>query len=322
MSRQKLDRGERGERPSGLQRSIGRQSARGGERYKQASRGFRSFVLHIVKLPPPRFSIPKFAILFALAFVGWGAELSRAQVSDAEQASYADALAYCRGDVPRPMALRSDKRVLCLDGRIQQVSDILLASGLEEGGLFVVRSHDGDIASTIALADMLLTREAIVVVNDYCLAVCANYFFVASLKTFVPKGALVAWINDPTGPDYCFGFHETRDHGAPRFQAKPCDFPFVGGSTQELIRLRSYFRTVRMLSFEEPPESIAVRRILKRRFDATGKYPDDVYWTWNPRYYAGSMRTRVLYEAYPQSQDEVDANLARLGLGLSVIYDP
>ncbi len=301
MSRRKPDRGECGERPSGLLRFIGRRSARGGERYKEASRGFRSFVPRIAKLATPKFAIPKFAILCALAFVGWGAELSRAQTSDVEKASYADALAYCRGDVPRPMALRSDKRVLCLDGRIRQVSDILLASGLEEGGLFVVRSHDGDIANTIALADMLLTREAIVIVNDYCLAVCANYLFVASLKTFVPKGALVAWINHPTGPDYCFGFHETRDRGAPRFQAKPCDFPFVGGSTQELIRIRSNFRTVRMLSFEEPPESIAVRRILKRRFDATGKYPDDVYWTWNPRYYASSMRTKVLYEAYPQS---------------------
>ena len=30
---------------------------------------------------------------------------------------------------------------------------------------------------------------------------------------------------------------------------------------------------------EEPPESIAVRKILKRVFDETGKIPDNVYWT-------------------------------------------
>ena len=257
----------------------------------------------------------------ALAFVCSGAEMSFAQTSDAEKASYADALVYCRGDVARPVALRSDKRVLCLDGQILEVNDLLSASGLERGGLFVVRSYGGDIAITIALADMLLAREATVVVHDYCLAVCADYLFIASLKTFVPKDALVAWINRATGPNDCLGFDETPDRGAPRLQEKSCTFPSVD-SGSELVRLKNNFRIVRMLSFEEPPESVAVRRTLKRKFDATGKYPDDVYWTWNPRYYASSMRTKVLYEAYPQSQDEVDAILARLGLRLSVIYDP
>ncbi len=316
MPQVKPDQCECVERPSGLVRFARWQDTRGGKG-RDVSDGFLSFVHRIAS-----FSAPGFIILCALLFACLGAERSRAQVSDAEKATYADALAYCRGDVARPLALRSDKRVLCLDGQIREVSDLLFASSLERGGLFVVRSYSGDIANTIALADLLLAREAIVVVNDYCLAVCANYFFVASLKTFVPKSALVAWINHPTGPDYCFGFYETQDRGAPRFQAKPCAFPFVGGSTRELIRVRSNFRIIRMLSFEEPPESVSVRRILKRRFDATGKYPDDVYWTWNPRYYASSMRTTVIYEAYPQSQDEVDAILARLGLGLSVIFDP
>lgn len=266
--------------------------------------------------------IAKLAILGALFLVCWGAEKSCAQVSDAEKASYADALEYCRGDVARPMALRSDKRVLCLDGRILAVSDILLASSLEPGGLFVVRSNGGDIAVTIALADILLAREATVVVNDYCLATCANYLFVASTRTFVPKDALVAWINQATGPDNCIGFDETSDRTAPRFQEKPCALALVDKSVSELIRLKKNFYGERNLSFEEPPESVAVRRILKRRFDATGKYPDDVYWTWNPRYYTGAIKTKVLYEAYPQSQDDVDAIVARLGLPHAVIHDP
>jgi hypothetical protein len=61
---------------------------------------------------------------------------------------------------------------------------------------------------------------------------------------------------------------------------------------------------------------------LKRKYDATGRYPDDVYWTWNPRYYPNAVRTKVIYEAYPQSQDEVDTIVARIGMRNSVIHDP
>lgn len=267
--------------------------------------------------------------LCVLAFVGWGAEISRAQTSqgkvpDAEKASYADALAYCRGDVPRPMMLRSDNRVLCLDGRISATSDISLATGLESGGLFVVRSNGGDIAATLALADVLLAREATVVVRDYCIAVCANYLFMASVKTFVPKDALVAWINHATGPDNCINFfYDKGDLGAPRFQEMPCNFPNVDSGTRELIRLKKKFYKERALSWmEEPPEGIAVRKTLINMFIKTGKIPDNVYWTWNPRYHARATATKIVYETYPQSQEEVDAIVARIGLPNAVIYDP
>ncbi len=312
MSRRKPDQGECGERPSGLVRSARRCCARSGQRHNDASIGFRSFVLRIAK----------FATLSALALVCCGLEISRAQVSDAEKASYADALAYCRGNVARPMALRSDKRVLCLDGPIYAVNDIWLAGGLAEGGVFVVRGDSGDIATTLMLADMLLTRQATVVINDYCVGICANYLFIASVKTFVPKDAVVAWINHATGPNNCIRFWETPNHGEARLQEAPCDLDSLDSDTRELIRLKSLFYKGRVLSFQEPPESIAVRRILKNKFDATGRYPANFYWTWNPRHYASAIRTKVLYEAYPQSQDELDAILARLGLTLSVIYDP
>jgi hypothetical protein len=73
---------------------------------------------------------------------------------------------------------------------------------------------------------------------------------------------------------------------------------------------------------EEPPESIAIRKILIRIFSRTGKIPDNVYWTWNPRYHARSIATNIVYETYPQSQEEVDAIVARIGLPNAVIYDP
>ena len=55
-------------------------------------------------------------------------------------------------------------------------------------------------------------------------------------------------------------------------------------------------------------------------FEGTGTNPN-VLWTWHPRYYAGSIKTKIVYEAYPASQDEVDAMASKLGLP-RVLYDP
>lgn len=70
--------------------------------------------------------VAQLTVLGMLAFACWGSDVSRGQGSDqetvrgsdAEKAAYADALAYCRGNASHPEALRADKRVLCLDGRI------------------------------------------------------------------------------------------------------------------------------------------------------------------------------------------------------------
>ena len=315
MSCRKPDRTECKERPFGLLCLSRLKSARAGEGHKNASNSCGSFVL----------SIAQFTILCALAFVCWGAEMSRAQVSDVEKASYADALAYCRGFVGPPMVLRSDKRVLCLDGLITAPLDLWTVDSLERGGLFVVRSYGGDISVTIALADALLAKEATVIINDYCLVTCANYLLIASTKTFVPKDALVAWALQASGPEECLGFSETTDPTAPHFRTAPCAGPFFDYTRAwEPLRLKKKFYDERVFapSFLEPPESVVVRRTLKRKYDAAGKFPEKVYWTWNPRFYASAIKTKVVYEAYPESQEEVDAILARLGVYLSVIYDP
>jgi len=71
--------------------------------------------------------------------------------------------------------------------------------------------------------------------------------------------------------------------------------------------------------FEPPPDSFHVRRALKNLYEETGVYPN-VAWTLNPRYHE-IFKTKIFYEAYPESQEEVDAMVARLHLG-RVIYDP
>jgi hypothetical protein len=285
----------------------------------RASPGFGSFTFHIAK----------FAALCALVFACCDFSISRAlgsdqesvQGSDADKAAYADALTYCRGNVLRPEALRADKRVLCLDGRISHGDELLLADGLQHGGIFVVRSEGGDIATTIMLAELLLLKEATVVINDYCLAVCADYLFIATAKTFVPKDAFVAWTVHVTAENNCIGFSNTPDPRAPRLEETPCAGSASFAAPSESLKRRFYYGRV-VASPQQPPESVAIRKILKRKFDETGKYPDGVFWTWNPRFYASAINAKVVYEAYPQSQDEVDAIVRRLGLSFPVIYDP
>ena len=251
-----------------------------------------------------------------------GADPESARASDAERAGYTDALAYCRGDVSHPEALRADGRVLCFDGLISASNEIWLANNLEHGGVFVVRSAGGDADGAIALANLLLLKEAKIVINDYCLATCADYLFIATAKTFVPGKALVAWTVRAGGDGYCIGFSETSDPRAPRLKESPCSGTGAYADTRTYERIRKFYGGRVKTGPDQPPESVFVRKILKRKFDETGKYPIGLYWTWNPRYYAGAIRTQVDYEAYPQSQEEVDTIVTRLGLPFSVIWDP
>ena len=270
-------------------------------------------------------------VLCALAFV-FGAGTSRAetpqilrpgpQIQFSEpKVTYADALAYCRGDVLRRAVLREDKRVLCFDGLIGDPAESRLVIFLAYGGFFVVRSAGGELRTIVELANILLAKRATVIVNDYCLANYANYLFIASVATFVPKDSLVAWRNVIEAGE-CAGFSETSDPGAPHFGSGPCASEFRDGRRNEDAEQVKYkFYELRVRKFQQPPESIAVRGILKRKFEETGKYPEDVFWTLNPRFYS-KYRTKVVFEAYPQSQDEVDAIAARVGPHESIIYDP
>jgi hypothetical protein len=56
-------------------------------------------------------------------------------------------------------------------------------------------------------------------------------------------------------------------------------------------------------------------------FEGTGQYPN-VVWTWNPRYYASTLKTKITYQAYPNSQAEVDALASKLPHRVRVLHDP
>jgi hypothetical protein len=259
---------------------------------------------------------------FALfcVLIGVGGRAVTAQETDFSP--YARAAEYCRGDVARPFALSQDKRVLCLDGAIPSDLNVSIAADLADHGFAIVRSRGGDSARAVQLANMLRDRNATVVVRDFCFYACASFILLASSEAYVLDGALVAWgVFRRYGDDDCMGFIEGQDHAGPFLTSLRCSAP-PGDERPVERRWKEFYRDrVSATAFTDPPESRFVRRELMNLYRSTGQYPL-VLWTWNPRHHASAIKTRLVYQHYPDSQEEVDAIAKRLGLIYRVIYDP
>jgi hypothetical protein len=242
---------------------------------------------------------------------------------DLDSARYHRAVEYCRGDVIRPAVLSADRKILCFDGPIISPFD---ASQLEEGGLFVVRSQDGEGEAALAISETLLQRRATVVIYDYCLSACAAFFVFASDRTYVLKGALVAW------HDAVNGFTNCRNWLRPIYEQQrdvPCGAPPVGNwhkyGAYVLARQRFYSRRSKATDAAFPPTSLYIATTLINMYLDTGVSPN-VAWTLSPTSLL-SFKTKIHYEAYPVNQDELDELAARLEVPLrlrvrKVIYDP
>jgi hypothetical protein len=222
------------------------------------------------------------------------------------------------------MTLSPDKHTLCFDGEITPNMHVSLMSDLEEGGLFVVRSAGGRTDSAIELANLIRDRHAMVVVYDICASACAEFFLTASEQTYVLKGALVAWHNprsaDPAHP-LCAFVTPPRDGEPRKLRRGPC--PEGHDPVEAHSPLEAKFFKERAIdpSFESPPDSLYVRKRLTSLYAETA-VDRDIGWTLHPRYYPHLFKTKIVYEAYPESQDEIDEMVARLALGIKVIYDP
>lgn len=249
------------------------------------------------------------------------ASYSRAQDFDRE--AYYHAVEYCRGDVSRPMALSPDGLVLCFDGIVVADLDVSPARGLKESGFFVARSRGGIPNAAVALSNIIRDRRAMVVVYDHCLSACAMFFLMAPHQSYVLKGTLVAWhypqSGDPNNP-FCTYVIEPRDGKLRKLQRGSCESGGERGVKLSSEMERFFQERVIGHSFEYPPDSLYVRRMLRNLYGDTGVFRD-VLWTLHPRYYPLLFKTKVFYEAYPQSQQEVDEMALRLQLG-KVICDP
>jgi hypothetical protein len=268
------------------------------------------------------FCIAKFVVLSASFLIYWRPEASRAQQPDF--GVYARAVEFCRGIAKRPMALDPDKRILCFDGEISLELDLSVAGALEPNGLFVVRSIGGVGRPAIALANILRDRRATVVAYDLCLSACASFLLVASDEAFVMKDTLVAWHQSSWAP-LCPSLRVAKDDGPKRLEKVPCydtspEHRRVYKASQYEIE-DFYAPRVFDPKFEHPPESFRVRQILKRIFEENDAYPD-IFWTWNPKYYASTLKAKITYEAYPGSQDELNALASKLHVSFPILYDP
>jgi hypothetical protein len=240
--------------------------------------------------------------------------------------SYYYAVSYCRTVWTQgPMTLSPDRYIMCFDGPITPSLDVSLTKMLELGGLFVVRSTGGRGEKALELAGLVRERRATVVVYDYCISACAEFIMTASDHTFVLKDALVLWHNPQSsdrGDPFCAFLKTPRDGGPRALRRGPC------GKESDTV---GYYSSAREAQFFQeraidpsaviPPDSIYVRRRVANLYAETG-VDRDILWTLNPRYYPRLFKANIVFEAYPQSQEEVDAVAARLGIKTKIIYDP
>ncbi len=241
---------------------------------------------------------------FCALVVATGAEPARA-FTDADRGVYAAAVNFCR---TRPAQKFFDEvtHIVCFDGQIVPNEDVSFIQRLPEHGVFVVRSAGGWREPAERIAMILREKHADVLVYDYCLSACASVLFVASDRTYVVKDSIVAWHYGSVDNDTCGRVDPGR--GLTRI---------VCSTGQSVDWPRLFAGTVR-------PMSTYVSRILVGYFKGTGVF-HDIFWTWHPRYYKPVLRTEIEYEAYPDSQDELD-DLSRRLLGawgkVRIIYDP
>ena len=227
---------------------------------------------------------------------------------DLDTATYHRAVEYCRGDVIRPAVLSADRKILCFDGPIISPFD---PSQLEEGGLFVVRSREGEGGAALAISEALLQRRATVVIYDYCLSACATFIVFASERTYILKDALVAWHDASSGftdcPNWLRPIYEQQRY-------EPCGTP-PGGNWHKyrayvLARQHFYSRRSKAADAAFPPTSPHIATTLINMYRDSGVSPN-VAWTLSSTSLL-SFKTKIHYEAYPVNQDELDELATRL----------
>lgn len=198
---------------------------------------------------------------------------------------YYHAVEYCRGNVSRPMALSPDGKILCFGGEVTDDLDVSPARGLKEHGLFVVSSRGGNPDIAVALSGIVRDRHATVVVHGNCFSACASFFLIASHQSYVLKEALVAWhypqSADPARPD-CTYVTQPPDGKLMKLQRGSCRPGGERGAGYSPEVALFFADRVIDPSFDHPPDSLYVRRMLRNLYGDTGVFRDFL-WTLHPR---------------------------------------
>jgi hypothetical protein len=227
-----------------------------------------------------------FPRLLAPALLAFCCGLSAQSAAQTAESSLAAAVTDCRRHQRTTWSatsihLSDDHSVLCFDGQLTKELDISRVHELIDGGLFVIRSPGGYVSVATKIANILKSKAATIVVYDYCISACADDIY-ASVDTYVVRNSVVAWHN---------GTYEGSD-----------------AAVLELLKKHA----------AATQSSIVKKMILM--LNAGGQQVDRL-WMWHPRYYANVRKTKITYESYPESQDEVDDITRKLGLP-HIIRDP
>ena len=207
-----------------------------------------------------------------------------------------------------------DGNVLCFDGRIRNVP-LDEVRKLNNGGTFVARSQGGSLVVAMLIADILKEKNATVVLHGYCLSACANAFLVASHETHVARWTIVAW------------------HGSPALNF-PCPMPpeyFRQDDDAEATRklycldpepLRTFYQRRGIKDdFARQPQTRWTRQMVHlMRREVVDKR--SVFWMWHPENFGSYFKSKITFQSFPRSQEQLNRWLRDLGLNSKVVYDP
>lgn len=82
---------------------------------------------------------------------------------------------YCLSH-PDSVTVSTDQMTLCFDGKIGLDQASAPFRQLKDNGYFVVRSPGGYNDAAMHLSNILREKNATVIIYDYCLSACANFF--------------------------------------------------------------------------------------------------------------------------------------------------
>lgn len=221
--------------------------------------------------------------------------------------------------------LSDDQTRLCFDGEIVKEQDDAPFHALRQHGLFIVRSNGGYPSTAIRLANILREKEAMIVVYDYCLSACANFFLVASFETYVVKKTVMAWHGNGTRTRCTVQGMEVSRKGKVQGRQWFPEGKVPPGLAEacEAARLRDAFFLQRGISdnhlYEPQPLEIRRRFYLNISQGGDGR---GIFWMWHPSNYGNYFKIPITYESYPANQEEVDQILSKLGRRAHIIYDP
>lgn len=111
---------------------------------------------------------------------------------------------FCQGALKSEDGLIRHRNVVCFSGDVPQgAAARKLADSIRHADFFVVRSAGGDVRYALDIGDVLVARPRTIVVMDYCVSSCANYWFLGATYKVVGAKDGVGFHGGPPAKNDC-----------------------------------------------------------------------------------------------------------------------